>query len=402
MSLPSLRFNFQGEWQIEQLGYHLRFIGSGVTPRGGKSVYQDDGVLLLRSQNIHYEGLRLDDVAFISDTIDLSMKKSRVIGNDVLLNITGASIGRTCIVPSVFPKSNVNQHVCILRTIQSLVPSFLKTFLESPKGRKNIFKDQAGQTREALNLQQIKNFKIGLPEVEEQQKIADFFSLLDRRIEKQQEKVEALKEQKKGLLQKIFKQELRFKDDKGNVFPDWNYMKAADLFETVSDKDHRGDLPILAATQDEGLVLRESLDRHFSADEGNYKNYKRVYKNDFVISLRSFQGGIELSFLEGLVSPAYTIFRPKNEEIINHNYFKLIFKSTDFITKLNGLTYGIRDGKAISFKDFSSMKLYVPSFEEQSKVASYISIFERKIDMEHKKLKYLHEQKKGFMQQMFV
>jgi type I restriction enzyme, S subunit len=100
-------------------------VGSGKTPKGSREIYSSEGVVFLRSQNVHEDGLRLDDVVFIDEEIDEEMQQTRVRPGDVLLNITGASIGRTCIVPTPFPRANVNQHVYILRLRGFADPSFV-------------------------------------------------------------------------------------------------------------------------------------------------------------------------------------------------------------------------------------------------------------------------------------
>ena len=183
---------------------YLIHLGSGVTPRGGRDVYTDSGVLFIRSQNVYNTGLVLNDIARISEEVHKKMKNSKVFSNDVLLNITGASIGRTALVPKNFPEGNVNQHVCIIRTKPNLYPAFLKFYLESSIGQKLIFQDQAGQTREALNLAQIKAFNVFIPSLKEQVKISDCFSKIEMKIEKEKEKLMVLDEQKKGFMQGVF------------------------------------------------------------------------------------------------------------------------------------------------------------------------------------------------------
>lgn len=148
-------------------------IGSGVTPSGGSTVYLTSGIPLLRSQNIHFDGLRLDDVAFISNEVDEGMSNGRIQEKDVLLNITGASIGRCFYVPIGFGKGNVNQHVCIIRRIVGKVDTvFLYYLLCSEIGQIQIKLQQSGANREGLNFEQLKNFNLPVPEsIEEQQSI---------------------------------------------------------------------------------------------------------------------------------------------------------------------------------------------------------------------------------------
>lgn len=144
--------------------------GSGVTPRGGAQVYKDSGIPLLRSQNVHFEGLRLDDVAFISDEIHAEMSGTHVKPGDVLLNITGASIGRLCVVPNQIEQANVNQHVCIIRPKQTMISArFLAAVLSSSSFQEQIYLAQNGASREGLPVWKLKAFRIPCPSLEKQE-----------------------------------------------------------------------------------------------------------------------------------------------------------------------------------------------------------------------------------------
>lgn len=162
------------EWEVKPIGEIATFVGSGVTPTGGSSVYVDAGVQFLRSQNIHFGGLKLDDVAYISDTIDTVMKRSRVHPFDVLLNITGASIGRCCYYPPEQGRANVNQHVCIIRyeAPSESTAIFLSAFLASDYGQRQIKALNAGGNREGLNYQQVRAMTLAYPPLPEQEQIA--------------------------------------------------------------------------------------------------------------------------------------------------------------------------------------------------------------------------------------
>jgi type I restriction enzyme M protein len=173
-------------WQNKKLGDLLTFIGSGVTPKGGSSVYQSNGIMLIRSQNVLWGSFDFSDVAFISNDQDEKMQRSRVKKGDVLLNITGASIGRSALYGKD-TKANVNQHVCILRTkMNLLLPNYLKMLILSPYLQDQIFKKQSGVSREALNYENIKSFEIPLPSIEIQKQIVD-------KLEEEQNIVEANK-----------------------------------------------------------------------------------------------------------------------------------------------------------------------------------------------------------------
>ncbi|SEQ49243.1 restriction endonuclease subunit S [Pseudomonas sp. NFPP19] len=191
-------------WQVKQLKYLASHIGSGKTPSGGAEVYQDAGVLFLRSQNVYEDGLRLDDAAFISDEVDEEMKGSRVMPGDVLLNITGASIGRSCQVPEVFERANVNQHVCIIRGEQPVDSKWISLCLPSKAVQAQIDFSQNGAGREGLNFQQIGNMFIALPHAKEVDEIASRLdhetARIDALIEKKTRFIEMLREKRQALI----------------------------------------------------------------------------------------------------------------------------------------------------------------------------------------------------------
>ena len=158
-------------------------IGSGVTPRGGASEYIDEGIPLLRSQNIYNSGLALENVAYISDSVHEGMSNSKVKEKDVLLNITGASLGRCYFLPIGFGDANVNQHVCIIRTGSKLYYKYLYYFLCSDAGQKQIFSGFKGASREGLNFKELKGFIIPVPTISEQKNIVAHLDQKTTRIE---------------------------------------------------------------------------------------------------------------------------------------------------------------------------------------------------------------------------
>lgn len=173
------------------------------------------------------------------------------------------------------------------------------------------------------------------------------------------------------------------------------------LFKSITNKNHNSDLPILAITQDQGAVPRDQIEYNVTVTDKSLSNYKVVEVGDFIISLRSFQGGIEYSRFKGICSPAYIILR-KREENISELYYKYFFKTWRYIQSLNRNLEGIRDGKMISYSQFSSVKVPYPrSFKEQQKIADCLSSIDELIDAENRKLKALEKYKKGLMQKLF-
>ena len=192
-------------WPKVPLKYLVSKIGSGKTPKGGAEVYTSSGVMLLRSQNVHFDGLRLDDVVYIDDEMDRDMASTRVQPNDVLLNITGASIGRCTVVPEVFDAANVNQHVCIIRPeLGRLLPRYLNLVLQSPTIQDEIWFGENGSSREGLNFEQVGAFEIPLPPLPVQQRIADQAQAevltVERLIQQNQHLLDVLAEKRRALI----------------------------------------------------------------------------------------------------------------------------------------------------------------------------------------------------------
>ncbi len=192
-------------WQISKVKYGVSKVGSGKTPKGGADVYSDSGVLFIRSQNVYNEGLALANSTYISDEIDEEMSNTRVYGNDVLLNITGGSIGRSCIYPTDLPHANVNQHVCIIRTLPNVfTPKYMNYFWISHCGKTSIDIFQTGANREGMNFEQINNTAIPYLPISEQEEITDYLdkkcAAIDESIAKRQQLIEKLAEYKKSLI----------------------------------------------------------------------------------------------------------------------------------------------------------------------------------------------------------
>lgn len=154
-------------------------ITSGVTPEGGASSYLDSGIPFLRSQNVHFDGLRLDDVAYISAETHAEMNGSQLKPRDVLLNITGASIGRCSFVPDGFGEGNVNQHVCIIRPGPRIDYRFLAAFLSSPMGQDQINSTFTGASRQGLSHNDLGLIRIPFPKLKAQQEVVARIELHD-------------------------------------------------------------------------------------------------------------------------------------------------------------------------------------------------------------------------------
>ena len=180
---------------------------------------------------------------------------------------------------------------------------------------------------------------------------------------------------------------------------EWNALNGNKIFSQISNKKHNSDLPILAISQEHGAIPRELIDYTVIATTKSVASYKVIEIGDFIISLRSFQGGIEYSKYKGICSPAYIILRNKID--ISKDFFRQYFKSRPFIADMNRNLEGLRDGKMVSYKQFSELLLPNPNPREQQKIASCLSSIDELITAESQKLDAYKDHKKGLMQNLF-
>ena len=160
----------------------------------------------------------------------------------------------------------------------------------------------------------------------------------------------------------------------------WEQRKAKKLFVATADKGHP-ELPVLSATQDRGMIRRDENSINVYHDKKNEAGYKRVLPGQFVIHLRSFQGGFAHSTIEGITSPAYTVFDFSDPVKHDSEYWKHVFTSKAFIQRLETVTYGIRDGRSISYNEFLTMKFMYPSKKEQTEIARYLDALDNLITL---------------------
>ncbi len=181
--------------------------------------------------------------------------------------------------------------------------------------------------------------------------------------------------------------------------PEWSTPRGDTLFDSINNRSAAPSLPVLAITQEHGAIPRDQIDYHVSVTAESVASYKEVCEGDFIISLRSFQGGIEHSRYHGICSPAYVILRRKGGG--NDHFFRHLFKSERFIQQLTRNIEGIRDGKMISYAQFSEQLLPVPEPPEQQKIADCLGSLDDLIAVEGRKLEALRQHKQGLMQRFF-
>lgn len=410
---PKLRFpKFGGDWKTTTIGELATKIGSGNTPSGGSAVYQKDGVTFIRSQNVNDNQLKLEDVVFISEEINSRMNGSVVKAGDILLNITGGSLGRSCVVPSSFVKGNVNQHVCIIRLNSNNDAYFVQPFLSSERGQKLMIEGQVGGGREGLNFQTIRNFKIIVPSLAEQNKIASFLAAIDEKLQNLKEKKNLLEQYKKGVMQKIFSQELRFKDDKGKAFPKWEMKTLGEIGETYNGltgktkMDFGKGKPYIQYKQifdDSKIdVSRFELVEIKTTETQNKVKFGDIF---FTISSEtSYEIGTSSVLLDDISELYLNSFcfgyRPNSLSTLSPYFARYLFRNELFREDIVKLAQGI---SRYNMSKVQLMKLCVklPCLEEQNKISSFLSVIDEKINNTKNIIEYTEQHKKGLLQNLY-
>lgn len=391
LNVPDLRFpEFTREWKKSIIGELTTKVGSGVTPRGGEAVYKSEGHPFVRSQNVGLGHLILDDIAYIDENTHQRQKNTELQLDDVLLNITGASIGRSALVNQQIVGGNVNQHVCIIRANKKLIPSFLCNFLLSQYGQKQIESFQAGGNRQGLNFEQIKSIKIGLPSVEEQKKIADLLLLIERRITTQNKIIEDLKKLKSAIIHRCYSSQT-------------NMIPLSELLKQCSDRNRSGsDLQVLSVSNKYGFIAQSNQfeDREVASDDTS--NYKVVKKGMFAYNpARINVGSIALYEMDGngIVSPMYVCFTTKSELL--PSYLKYYFASQTFKHEM----YKRLEGSVrlcLTFEELCNIEIHLPSIEQQKNISKYISKIENNLSLVDSIFSKYQQQRRYLLSQMFI
>lgn len=350
------------------------------------SKYVDQGIRTEKTPKTKNRILNKNDLAMI---LNDKTSSGKIIGRVLLIDADDAYVynQRT-------ERIEVN-HNCY-------VSEFLYHLLNADNIRAKIIRTAQGNTQIYVNWNVIKNFTYDIPiNICEQIVIGDCFSKLDDLITLHQRKCENLKKLKKFMLQKMFPQngenvpKIRFY----NFTDTWEQRRLGNVFKEYSEKNH-GELPALTIVQGQGTINRNESERNLMYEKSNLSSYKMVRKNDFIVHLRSFEGGLEIATLDGIISPAYHTLHGDNTD---SRFYYSYFRSYEFIN--HGLVphvYGIRDGRSIDIAGMKTILIPYTSFDEQKKIGNYIETIDRLITLHQSKCDNLKELKKYMLQNMFI
>lgn len=400
--MPSIRFHgFDNDWEQRKLGDDLVSIHTGTNLLGSIT---NTGMPLIKMGNIQRGYFDTSKVEFLAeneqlDKADIANYGDFFFNTRNTLELVGK--GATWMKNSGEYAFNSNIARFELRNLDTI---FFNYLYNTDYMTKQIHARAMGTTSvAAIYPRTLDSVEYLAPCMKEQQKIGAYFKQLDHLITLHQRKFEKLTNVKKSMLEKMFPKdgadvpEVRFKGFTGV----WEQRKAKELFVSTADKGYP-ELPVLSATQDRGMIRRDENSINIFHDKKNEAGYKRVLPGQFVIHLRSFQGGFAHSAIEGITSPAYTVFGFSEPEKHDSEYWKYVFTSKAFIRRLETVTYGIRDGRSISYDEFLTLSFVYPSRSEQTAIAQYLDKLSNLITLHQCELEKFQNLKKALLEKMFV
>ena len=276
------------------------------------------------------------------------------------------------------------------RAKEQINAEWLMQLLKTPKMNFYYNLNAEGGVRMYLFYPNFERIRTSYPSLNEQRKVAQFLDLLDHRIAVQSGLIEDLQKLKAALVERLFCNKLG-----------WKRYKYRDLLSPISERNSGNQFSnVLSASQELGMVSRTDLDIDIKFDRSAVTTYKIVRDGDYVLHLRSFQGGLAFSSMTGICSPAYTILRPVKE--LEYGFFQEYFMSKSFINSLRLVTYGIRDGRSINVDEFLDMPVEIPDSATQCRIISILSIMNRRLRLAIKQNENFIKQKQYLLQQMFI
>ena len=379
---PKLRFEgFDGEWEKKTLGDISVFFDTMRKPLEGSKRVAGPYPYYGASGIVDY----VDGYIFEEELVLLSEDGANILDRNypVCFLATG--------------KYWVNNHAHVLKAKEGNDNNFICNSLE----RKDYKEFNTGMAMPKLNKDVCQGIPVCCPCYEEQRLIGNILRNIDHLITLHQRKHDTLLKAKQFYLQNLFPKKgekvpaIRFAGFEG----EWRWKKLGDVFQEYSEKNHP-ELPPLTIIQGGGTVLREKSDRCLQYDKDSLNGYKVVHKDDFIVHLRSFEGGLEIANSDGIVSPAYHVL---HGEGIEPRFYYPYFRSRQFIDRqLTGFVYGIRDGRSIDIEGMKTIKIPYPSFEEQREISSFLNEIDHLLALQSRKLETLKKMKQFMLQNLFV
>lgn len=405
MAVPKLRFKDSDgrefpKWEEKRLGEVFDFMNYGMNaaakPYDGKNKY-------LRITDIDENNNKYKENSFVSPNCILQ-EQYKLHEGDICFTRTGASVGKTYLYDSADGKVYFAGFLIRGHVNKNYITYFIFVQTLSEKYNRWVKVMSARTGQPGINMEEYKTFTIHVPVIEEQQKIADFLSTYDRQIDIQSQRVEAMKTRKKGLLQKIFSQEIRFRDDEGREYPEWE-GKYLEKIASINDGVHQTPnyvetgVPFVSV---ENINDLENTNKFISLEDFK-KDFKVYPEQDDILMTRI--GDIGTSALVTKEGFAYyvslALIKTKKNAIIS-KFLNQYIKSNIFQHELYKRSLQYAFPKKINKGEIGKCVVKVPSLPEQQKIADFLTTADHQIEVEEKRLETMKTIKKGLLQQMFI
>ena len=403
------------DWEQTTIGDIAAKVGSGITPRGGSSTYKEYGRPFVRSQNIGWGRLLLSDIAYIDDEIHSTFPATELKDNDVLLNITGASIGRSALANQKLIGGNVNQHVCIIRSKPNGVnPSFINYLLLSSFGQRQIDSFQAGGNREGLNFGQIKSIKLPLPPTKaEQAGIAKALSDTDALIESLEQLIAKKRDVKQGTMQELLTGKKRLPGfsevwekttllelalGKKELFDDGDWIESEHITNEGVRLIQTGNIGI-------GQYLESDVKKYIYESSFATLHCKEVREGDLLICRLADPAGRacvlpNIGDEKIITSVDVTIFRPPSDTA-NRVFLANLFSTNKWFRAVSDRSGGTTH-KRIARGSLGQLKIKVPKLSEQTAIATILSDMNAEIAALENRLAKTRQLKQGMMHNLLT
>ena len=386
-----MRFpEFSGEWKESTIGKEFELYSGNTPSRLDKENFVGD-VNWITSGELkeHYIG---DTKEKISESSAKENNLRLMPEGTFVIAIYGLEAEGVRSTGSIITKQSTISQACMAFTPKGNISNeFLYSWYKK-HGNVIGIRYAQGTKQQNLSYDIIEKFKIRYPSLKEQNKLNSFISLLDTRIAAQIRIIEDIKSLSDAICERLYNPIEK---------ESWKTYKYADLFTISNERNSKLQYTnLLSASQEYGMIERNELNIDIKFEAASITNYKIVHPNQYVIHLRSFQGGFAYSENTGVCSPAYTILVPN--EKLSTAFLKYYFTSKRFIDSLRIVTYGIRDGRSISVDEFLQLKVTIPDIAHQQHIVQVMQLWEEKIRTEEEYLSKLQQQKKYLLSSMFI
>ena len=408
MNIPKLRFkdnngNDYPQWEKKKLG-DIGNIISGGTPSSSNKEYWNGHINWFTPSEVGKTKFVSESIRKITEK-GLKNSSAKLLPKGTILLSSRATIGEKSILLN---SATTNQGFQSIITNNEAINEFIYYYIDTLKSE--LIKQSSGSTFLEISNTILKKLKIYIPNLQEQEKIANFLSTVDKKIENLANTITSLENQKKGLLQQIFSQKLRFKDKNGNNYPNWENKKITDiaityigLVTTMTKFYVEKGIPLIRNSdiKENKFIFNEQifLDEKFAKN-----NSSRQHKLNDIITVHTGDVGTSAMIDENLVNSigfATIVTRIKDFNKYNPKYICWYLNSPICKSKIYTIITG--DGRNnLNMKDFNKLYIPIPCFEEQTKIADFLSAFDRKLDNQKAQLEHWQQIKKGLLQQMFV